>query len=82
MIHVFAQYFSASRWNASAMLWMLFAVILLVTLVIIKVSAGPSSTPSSRKEAMTRTYRWALYIVLLAVVLVMLSPILWLVRPR
>ena len=28
---------------------------------------------------MTRTYRWALYIVLLAVVLVMLSPILWLV---
>jgi len=40
MIHVFAQYFSASRFGyASAMLWMLFAVILLVTLVIIKVSA-------------------------------------------
>jgi len=40
MIHVFAQSFSASRFGyASAMLWMLFAVILLVTLVIIKVSA-------------------------------------------
>nr|WP_272954854.1 sugar ABC transporter permease [Kribbella shirazensis] len=40
MIHVFAQYFSASRFGyASAMLWLLFAVILLVTLVIIKVSA-------------------------------------------
>jgi multiple sugar transport system permease protein len=40
MIHVFAQYFSASRFGyASAMLWMLFAVILLVTLLIIKVSA-------------------------------------------
>ncbi|MFD7160298.1 carbohydrate ABC transporter permease [Kribbella sp. NPDC059898] len=40
MIHVFAQYFSASRFGyASAMLWMLFAVILVVTLVIIKVSA-------------------------------------------
>jgi multiple sugar transport system permease protein len=40
MIHVFAQYFSASRFGyASAMLWLLFAVILVVTLVIIKVSA-------------------------------------------
>lgn len=40
MIHVFAQYFSASRFGyASAMLWLLFAVIMLVTLVIIKVSA-------------------------------------------
>lgn len=40
MIHVIAQYFSASRFGyASAMLWMLFAVILLVTLLIIKVSA-------------------------------------------
>ena len=40
MIHVFAQYFSASRFGyASAMLWMLFAVILVVTLIIIKVSA-------------------------------------------
>jgi multiple sugar transport system permease protein len=40
MIHVFAQYFSASRFGyASAMLWLLFAVILLVTLLIIKVSA-------------------------------------------
>lgn len=40
MIHVFAQYFSASRFGyASAMLWLLFAVIMVVTLVIIKVSA-------------------------------------------
>lgn len=40
MIHVFAQYFSASRFGyASAMLWLLFAVILLVTLLIMKVSA-------------------------------------------
>jgi multiple sugar transport system permease protein len=40
MIHVFAQYFSAARFGyASAMLWLLFAVILLVTLLILKVSA-------------------------------------------
>lgn len=40
MIHVFAQYFSASRFGyASAMLWLLFAVILVVTLLIMKVSA-------------------------------------------
>ncbi|MGZ0148757.1 carbohydrate ABC transporter permease [Kribbella sp. WER1] len=40
MIHVFAQYFSAARFGyASAMLWLLFGVILLVTLVILKVSA-------------------------------------------
>jgi len=40
MIHVFAQYFAASRFGyASAMLWLLFAVILVVTLLIIKVSA-------------------------------------------
>ncbi|MFI7128114.1 carbohydrate ABC transporter permease [Nonomuraea sp. NPDC050153] len=40
MIHVIAQYFGASRFGyASAMLWMLFAVILLVTLLIVKVSA-------------------------------------------
>jgi multiple sugar transport system permease protein len=40
MIHVFAQYFSASRFGyASAMLWMLFGVILVVTLLILKVSA-------------------------------------------
>lgn len=40
MIHVIAQYFSAARFGyASAMLWLLFAVILVITLLIIKVSA-------------------------------------------
>jgi multiple sugar transport system permease protein len=40
MIHVISEYFGASRFGyASAMLWLLFGAILVVTLVILKVSA-------------------------------------------
>ncbi|HEX3811262.1 MAG TPA: sugar ABC transporter permease [Mycobacteriales bacterium] len=41
MIHVYAQYFAYGRFGyASALLWVLFALILILTLIIFKLSAG------------------------------------------
>jgi multiple sugar transport system permease protein len=41
MINVFAQYFAYGRFGyASALLWVLFAVILVITAVIFKLSSG------------------------------------------
>jgi multiple sugar transport system permease protein len=55
MIHVYAQYFAYGRFGyASALLWVLFVLILLLTLIIFKASAGAVFYESGPDEPVTR----------------------------
>jgi multiple sugar transport system permease protein len=58
MIHVYAQYFAYGRFGyASALLWVLFALILILTLIIFKVSASTVFYESGPDEPATRRGR-------------------------
>ncbi len=58
MIHVYAQYFAYGRFGyASALLWVLFALILILTLVIFKASASTVFYESGPDEPATRRER-------------------------
>jgi len=55
MIHVYAQYFAYGRFGyASALLWVLFALILILTLIVFKASAGAVFYESGPDEPATR----------------------------
>jgi multiple sugar transport system permease protein len=58
MIHVYAQYFAYGRFGyASALLWVLFALILILTLIIFKASASTVFYESGPDEPATRRER-------------------------
>ncbi len=58
MIHVYAQYFAYGRFGyASALLWVLFALILILTLIIFKMSARSVFYESGPDEPLTRRER-------------------------